>query len=262
MHLLPGGKGSRKLTCWGLVVTRFRMRFLLIAAALSGLAAPASSTASPQSDYSIKETRRLAYDYAKCVVGHDSAAASEALLSDASNEEILTRYKGLIDGACLVRSTHAGAKMSFPGDLYRYALADALVSRELASSPVPDLSNVPALERRALPEKPAPLSANASKADRRRYEKELKDYGEAEAFRTLGALGECTVRLDAAGAKALLLTAPETAAEASSFGALGPTLAQCLPEGTRLELGKLALRGTIAVNYYRLAHAAASAAAR
>jgi hypothetical protein len=49
---------------------------------------------------------------------------------------------------------------------------------------------------------------------------------------------------------------PETDAEAAGFGTLTPTVAQCLPEGRMISLGKLVLRGTIAVNYYRLAHAA------
>lgn len=50
-------------------------------------------------------------------------------------------------------------------------------------------------------------------------------------------------------------TEPETAAEAGSFDALRPTVAQCLLKGRTLAFGKLVLRGTIALNYYRLAHA-------
>lgn len=231
------------------------MRWLLFAAA--GLA---SSAAAQQSDYSIKETRRLAYDYAKCVVERHAGAASEALLANINNREMMTQYGALIDGTCLVRQTHTGTKMSFPGDLYRYALADALVEREFGRSPPPSFDNVPALERMPLPEAPPPLPANASKAERRQYEKALKNYDEAHAFRTLGALGECVVRLNAAGARTLLLTAPETEPEGAAFDALRPALAQCLPAGATLSLGKLVLRGTIAVNYYRLAHAASAVA--
>jgi hypothetical protein len=234
------------------------MRLILIAAALAAAAMPPSVIAAPGSDYSVKDTRRLVHDYAKCVVSHRAAAASEALLTNVDNDTILSRYGELIEGGCLVSKTHASAKMTFPGDLYRYALADALFARELASSPVPDLSSIPPLEHRALPSEPAPPPANARKKDVRQYEEALRQFNEAKGYRVLSALGECVVRLNAAGAKALLLTAPETQAERPGFDALRPAIAQCLPEGTTLALGKLALRGTIAVNYYRLAYAARS----
>ena len=52
------------------------------------------------------------------------------------------------------------------------------------------------------------------------------------------------------------MTAPDSAEEAARFGALRPALAHCLSEGETLRSGKAALRGSIAVNYYRLAHAA------
>lgn len=236
------------------------MRFAL-GLGVTTLSLSATLLAAPESDYSLKDTRKLAYDYGKCVVGRHHAAASEAILRNISNREIMRNYAVLVDGLCLVRSTHSGAKMSFPGDLYRYALADALFAREVASAPVPDLSNVPPLERPARPE-PAPLALNASKADRNRYQQAFKDFTEAEAFRALGAVGECVVRLNTAGAKALLLASPETNGETAAFNALRPTLAQCLPEGRTLTLGKLALRGTIAVNYYRLARAVKPLAAR
>jgi hypothetical protein len=231
------------------------MRWPLIAFGLVLSAGPFSIVTAEKSDYSAKETRRLAYDYSRCVVGRHPAAASQALLSNVDNKTFMRQYGSLIDGNCLVRATHAGTKMSFPGDLYRYALADALVARELASTPVPELSNVPPLERAALPAEPASVPANASKPDRRKYEQSLKNFTEAQSFRALAELGECVVRLNTAGAKALLLTVPETADETSAFDALRPTLAQCLPEGRTLSLGKLVLRGTVAVNYYRLAHA-------
>src|SRR5439155_9997169 len=125
------------------------MRSVSITAGVACLAAATASLASP-SDYSIKDTRRLTYDYARCVVGRHAAAASEAILRNVSNGVIQSQYRSLIDGSCLVQTTHAKSQMSFEGDLYRYALADALVAKELAASPVPDLSNVPKLERSPL----------------------------------------------------------------------------------------------------------------
>jgi hypothetical protein len=232
------------------------MRSVLVAAAAAAVTLSGASTAEPFSDYSVKETRRIAYDFAKCVVGRHAAAASEALLRNVDNRTLMKDYGVLIDGDCLTRTTHASAKMSFTGDLYRYALADALVAREFAAAPALDLSKVPPIERGAPPVQPAPLPANASKKDKAAYEKALKSFNDAQSFRILSEFGECVVRTNPAGSKALLLTEPESAAENGSFGALGQAFGECLPEGVTLSFGKLVLRGTIAVNYYRLAHAA------
>lgn len=167
----------------------------------------------------------------------------------------------LIDGECLVRQTHTSAKMRFDGDLYRYALADALVNLELASAPPPVLDGIARLEQWPLPDKPEPPAPAASKKDARKYEKALEQYDEAVAVYFLAGYGECVVRLNPAAAKALLLTEPDSHEEAASFRRLQTPLATCLPEGKTLRFGKAALRGSMATNYYRLAHAAGAAAA-
>lgn len=231
------------------------MRWIVLAATATMIAFSTASRADPYSDYPIKQTRRVAYDYAKCVVGRHHVAASQALLSNVDNHTMLERYRELIDGECLVRSTHASAKMSFPGDLYRYALADALIAGELSSIAIPDFSKLPPLERGSPPEPPPALPPNASKTDKKRYQNALKSFEEAQTFRALGEYGECVVRQNPVAARALLRTEPESAAEANGFDALRPTLAECLPEGRTLAFGKVVLRGTIAENYYRLAHA-------
>jgi hypothetical protein len=237
------------------------MRPVLFLGAAAAMLIPALSAADPYSDVSARETRVIAYDYAKCVVGRHAAAASAALLADIDNATILKSHHDLIDGDCLVQIVHTGAQMKFPGDLYRYALADALIAREYPAAPVIDPSNVPPLERRALPDPPAPLPPNASKKAKAKYDDAMKGYEEAQSFRALGVYGECVVRTNPAAARALLLARPETAEEASRFDALQPALGQCLPEGRTLTFGRLVLRGTIAVNYYRLAHAVRSAPA-
>lgn len=238
------------------------MRSVLFVAGLMAAVVPGLLRAAPQSDLPVGDTRRAVHDYAICVVKRRASEASEALLSDIDNVTLMKRYHSLIDGDCLTRSLHASVKMSFPGDLYRYALADALFARELANYTLPDLSDVPPLERRALPDAPKPPAANASKSEKSRYQDDLDHYVQAEAFRAVGEYGECVVRKNPSAAKALLLTNPETPAETSSFNALRPALGECLPEGRTFAFGKLVLRGTIAVNYYRLAHAAGAVPVR
>lgn len=235
-----------------------RMRSVLVATAAVTVLLSNASRADPGRDYSLTETRRIAYDYANCVINRprNAVAASDALLSNADNQTIRMKYTSLIDGDCLVRTIHGGGRMRFPADLYRYALADALVARELSAVPVQDLSAVPALPRRKLPDAPAPLGADASGKERARYKDALKEFNDAQSVQILDKYGECVVRTNPAAAKALLVTKPETPAETDSFGALRDALAECAPEGMTITFGKLVLRGTIAVNYYRLMQAA------
>jgi len=231
-------------------------------AALMLFTSASASAQTGDSEYSTKEIRALTHDYARCVVTRHTAAASQALLDNGDNSTIHRRYQRLIDGECLVDQTMGSSTMKFTGDLYRYALADALVNQELAMAPVPVLKGVPRLDTRPLPDRPKPLAPDARKSERRKHEAELKQFDRAVAYYFLGGYGECVVRVDTAGAKALLLTKPDSPEESHSFSTLQPALGRCLPEGKMLRFGKVALRGTIAVNYYRLAHAAGAPAAR
>lgn len=237
------------------------MRIRYAVTLLTLVAAASAGAEIDDYDYSTKETRAIVHAYAKCVVRRHPAKASEALLQDADNSTIRRRYPMLIDGGCLGREAGGRIKASFGGDLYRYALADALVGRELAAAPVPALDSVPILARQAAQDRPQPPAANARKSERRDYEFAVKRHDRAVADAFLGRYGECIVRVDPAGAKALLLTVPDSPEETGGFGRLKPALATCLAEGATLQFGRVSLRGTIALNYYRLAHAAGTMAA-
>jgi hypothetical protein len=190
------------------------------------------------------ETRRVAYQYATCAVNRHLGAASKAVLRNVDSLILRTHFSALIDPVCLDRG-----RLVFPGEFYIYALADALVARELKVAPVPDLSNVPPLERRSIP----------TFTDLKRkfgYDAALQATYDADVFGALDEFGECVVRKSPADAKALLMTEPGSAAEPADFDALQPGLSECAPEGKTMEFRRVQLRGTIALNYYRLAHAA------
>jgi hypothetical protein len=228
-----------------------------IALALLLAASPAQAFKSiDETDYSPKETRTLMYAYAKCVVDREPRRASESLLANIDNATFIKKYDRLIIGQCLVRETHAAARMTFKGDLYRFALADALVKRELAAQPVPDISAVPRLEHREPGPEPGPFDAKGKKLSAGEYLQALRDYRERVTFSFLSKYGECVVRTAPAESKALLVTVPDSVEEASRFDALKPTLATCMPEGHTVSFGRVALRGSLAINYYRLAHTA------
>jgi hypothetical protein len=226
--------------------------------ATSALAAQGLSVGKDWSDadYSTKETRALTHAYAQCVVKRQPAKASEAIVANVGNGAILRDYRMLIRDECLTRQVHQATQMRFAGDLYRYALADALVNRELAAQPAPDLAAVPSLDHHDPGEPPQPVDAKGRKLGKRKLEAAREGYGRDVAFAFLSHYGECIVRADTAGAKALLVTKPDSADESARFAALGPAFSRCLPEGQTLRFGKVALRGSVAINYYRLAHAA------
>lgn len=211
-------------------------------------------------EYSTKEARELMHAYAKCVAKRQSKKASEALLANADNATIMRNYKMLIVDSCLTSQVKSSTEMRFSGDLYRYALADAMVNLELAARAAPDLSTVSRLAHREPEAEPQSVTAGGKKLSKRKYEAALKAHREASGFSSLSKYGECVVRLNSQGAKALLLTTPSSSEETTGFQALQPALQTCMPEGQTLRFGRVALRGSIAINYYRLAHAAHAAA--
>jgi len=223
-----------------------------VTAFLIGTAAAAAA----QSDYSTKETRQLIRDYGDCIVNRQQKRASEAILGDVGNAELMQRYSRLIDGYCLPTRPGIRIQARFQGDQLQYALADALVKKELWNLPAPDFAQIPSLYHRDPGPEPSRLELNGKPLGARRYEAAVAAHQAAQAFRFLSLFGECVVRAGPAAARALLLAEPGTPQEQAQFAALATPFGICMPEGRTLAFGKVALRGTIAINYYRLAKAA------
>lgn len=230
-----------------------RLALLLLATSQAAVAAP------DDSDYSTKETRAVMHDYARCVVRRQSAKASEAIVANLDNAAILRKYSMLMSPECLGNAAQDGVQMRFTGDLYRYALADALVNRELAGWTIPDLTSVPRLVHRDPGETPSQVNAKGKPLGKRRYQEALAAYEKEATYAYLSRYGECAVRGNPTGAKALLLSGPDTVQETAAFNALRPVLERCLVEGRTIRFGRVALRGSMAINFYRLAHAARAA---
>jgi hypothetical protein len=224
---------------------------------LFGAVAPA--TVQPKSDFSAAETRKILDDYGACVVKAQRARASEAILRNVGNGELMRRYPQLIKGECLPRQGWAALQVKFAGDQYRYALADALVRLDLAARPAPVLDAVPLLDHRAPGDPPSKLSPKGKPLKPAQYEAALRAYERAKGFNFVSRFGECVVRLNPAAARALLLTRPETPEERAAFAPMGTAFGTCMPEGVTVSFSKVVIRGTVALNYYRLAQAAQGA---
>jgi hypothetical protein len=221
---------------------------------------PAVSAEEPDSDYSTKETRAVMHRYAKCVVKRQPAKASEAIMTNVDNATLLQRYPMLLSSDCLNNAAGDGVSMRFGGDLYYYALADALVNREFAARTVGDLAGAPSPVHRGPGTPPAQVTASGKPVARKKYEAAVKTYERAAAYAYLSRYGECVARSNADGARTLLLTGPDTPQETAAFAALRSVFERCLEQGRTLRFGRVALRGSIAINFYRLAHAARVAA--
>jgi hypothetical protein len=219
------------------------MRSIIVAIGAIVISVAAKSAPVSPTPLSTEETRKAAYQYGICVVQRRASGASKAVLSNVDTETLNVRYRALFD-VCRIDGT-----IVFPGDFYVYTLADALVALELTALPVPDLSQVPPLPGRSTP--------TFAKLKRKYgYDAALQATRDADVYGALNAYGECVVRKSPANAKALLMAKPESAEELSRFEALSPALSACAPAEQKVELTKFLVRGTIALNYYRLAQAA------
>jgi hypothetical protein len=193
------------------------------------------------------------FDYAKCVVGRSHKSAADAILANVGNGVIMRRYPELINGACLGQVA-GHVSLSFKGDLYRYALADALVNADFATTNPIDFSN-------KLPLAPFPASTEAefatalAKVKSKQERAKMQDsFAKRSAYSWLSDFGECVVRQNPAASRLWLLTKPNGSEEMSRIDVLRPAFVACLDKGT-LHFGKVILRGAVAINYYRLAMA-------
>jgi hypothetical protein len=219
------------------------------------LALLAASPAAEKSDMSPHQTRLMIRTYGDCVVKKQHRRAAEAIAANADNSTLMRKYPQLIDGTCVPLPPGTTVRVKFEGDQYRYALADALVRSDFAAAAVPSFDAVPRLDHET-PKEPSRTDSRGRPLSPGKYQGALQAYQKQQAFALVSLYGECVVRADPAAARALLATDPESSAEMAQLTAMHEALATCLPEGTTVSFDKLVLRGTIAVNYYRLAKAA------
>lgn len=202
------------------------------------------------------EVRALSAVYADCVLGYETriGLAREYLINDLPSDTLLRgKYRRLIDGNCLVKvsRTQTGIQMTFPGELYRYALAGALIRIDFAQIQFDDFSKVAPLQHRPMPVlDEAALPKNKKKADEAKEEFELE---RVDGF--LARYAECVVRRSPIESRKLLTSKVASAEEKQTFGSMNDGLSRCMPEGSTVRFGRETLRGAIAVAYYRLADA-------
>ena len=209
------------------------------------------------------QTRKLGYDFGRCVLKAQSNLARRVILENLSTSEIFRKHAGLSDSNCLVDAwpvQHVdGVQMRMPGDLMRYSLADALVEREYPKG-LPNVTARPPLFHRPVDPvlfQPRP----GKKLNQAQIETLARGKATAIKFYYLARFGECVVRSNSAGTHRLVMQKPGSPEERAAFAALQPALNNCLEAGQTFTANYTLLRGTVALNAYRLARSASASEA-
>ena len=213
---------------------------------------PALATDNPKDEAKV---RKLAFKYASCVVRKYHDRASDAILATADNQQIMRNMAQIVDSDCLSSAAGFGVDMHFPNDTYKFALADALVNADYTARGVSTFADRLPLAQPTLgsPEQEA-AALQRMKDSHRRAELQL-GIDRQKAFVWLARYGECVVRHDPVNTRYWLLTPVETPEEISRIRALQSTFGSCLGSGTTMRFDRIMMRGTVAINYYRLAKA-------
>ena len=201
------------------------------------------------------QTRSISANYADCVVKKSAPQARGAIAELANSLTVQKKYRRLIDPTCMAQVTTNTSSdgIAFGGDTFFYTMADALIRKDYAQSGPTDFSAIaPLIHRQKLANPSASEREESSKRQQAEFEKDL---AKSNAFNTLSRFGECAVRGNPEVSRQLSLTEVGSADERLKFNILLPALAKCLPPEATVKFSPFLLRGTIALNYFRLAFA-------
>jgi hypothetical protein len=203
------------------------------------------------------KTRKIQADFGQCVIKKHLAPAQHFVLTpNMEKSEWRKDVSAIADGYCLgvVAAAAGDVEMKFPVDTMRYALADALARKEFSAGAAASIKDAAPLEQPKLKEEDYQLEPG--KRPRKGELEQLRENRQKQqSLIYLAGFGECVVRADPANSYALVMSDAETPQEDAAFKGLMPAYGGCLTAGQSLSFNKSTLRGTIAMNYYRLAHA-------
>lgn len=199
------------------------------------------------------ETRLIIGDFAKCAIKKHRREAVQFVLSGSSRETMVK----IADPDCLSKTIDkkggADVALRLPPNILGYALADALINEEFPTFDAAVISTASA------PTDVVDSEAFARKPGKRYTSEELKKLEDARAaaLKDLAFMefGECVVRTNPSGAYALIRANATSPGESAAFQGLMQTLGGCLGKGEQFQANRTMLRGIIALNFYRLAHA-------
>lgn len=234
---------------------------------LAGLSMASGSAACAEPAPGLRgEQLEYVQSYAKCKVRDNRGSAQKLVLSNVSDERMAHDFSDIYVKepmayvrACRELVIRDGVAFRLQPDMFRAAIAEELVTSEM-KSPIASLADRAPLQHWQ-PESDSALAERLAKASNGNAKARAQsEHDAANATVWLSVYGECVVRKDAAGAWSWIVAKPGSPAEASAIAQLKPSLGECLTAGEALNFSKDILRGTIAVNYYRLAKASVNGA--
>jgi len=169
-----------------------------------------------------------------------------------TNAEITQRYPKIFKTNCLTTDLSRRDASFVEGGL-PYLLADVVNQQDFLRRPLADISKVPPLVHRVVPQ---PFLSDPETIKR--------DNARNAVLRLVFALdkyGECVVRKSPEGVAQLLRTDSRTDDETAAFGTLSEALNACLATGS-FHFSRAFLRGALSVNFFRLMEAASLSAAQ
>lgn len=193
----------------------------------------------------VQDSRVIVAKLWDCQVSKAAPKARALILGSLGYREQREQVAQLADGQCIIDIGYGGGTIAFPGDLALYGIAEALVRSDYSRPEELNFTGHPPLDH-AMPDVSQRTSQwKMSEADF------LK---QRTASYVLDTWGECVVRRDTHNVHALLLTAPASAEERAALAALSPSFDACMQTGD-VRLSLQVARGTLALNFYRLAGA-------
>jgi hypothetical protein len=182
------------------------------------------------------DARRTTREYGECVLRRFPKYGERIAIEPVHTEEYEKMLKRMVIDDCL-----SVGELSFPLNIVRSAVIEALYFNKFGRSGPTDFSNVPAIDY--LADYPAEVP------------------GDARTVLALAKFGDCVGRKDSVNARGLIVSIPGSADETQRFRFLSPSFNGCVVQGEKLTFSKSVIRGAVAEGLYRLSRAASGTAA-
>jgi hypothetical protein len=192
------------------------------------------------------EMRRDVAKYAACVAKLRPQVATRVVLQR-SDRQLDRDYERIRLSTCV---PGFNLRIYMSAGMEQFVLADALIRAKHMTLPA-DLSTIPPLNQGS---SRSEIARALSAKGKRATDSEKRDAMRAAVATEISRFGECVVRASPQGAQRLLQTDVTSPEEEMAFRGLSKAFGACLDKGQQVTLPKDVVRGTIAFNYFRLAH--------
>ena len=202
------------------------------------------------------------YDYATCTVRNYHNRARDLILADLDNAAMERKFSDIYTSkpiafipGCRELFLRPRQGIAIDPDLFRASLATVLVRKDFGAATFTVFDGVAPLSHRVV-ESDAQFRTRLDAVHSDQPRARMKLERDKDLTRVwLSQFGECAARRNPLASKEWLLAAPGSQDDAAAVSKLTPDFGACLAAGETLAFPKDVLRGTLAINYYRLAMA-------